>query len=421
MTRARPFPGNRGSPMALSLAYNAKSTTRKPNWANKLLLDEKGVAITNLANTLTILRDSPLVKDAFAYDEMLCAPMLISVLPGGTVPVSAALPRPVLDTDVVQLQEWLQHEALSKVARDTVHAAVDLRAREMAYHPVRQYLDGLVWDGTERLGTWLSTYLGADATPYAARIGELFFVSLVARIYNPGCKCDYMAVLEGPQGVRKSTACAIVGGEWFSDNLPDVTGGKDVSGHLLGKWLIEVGEMSALSKGESAQLKAFITRTTERYRPPYGRKEVIQPRQCVFIGTTNVGRYLRDETGGRRFWPVKVVRADTDALARDRDQLFAEAVRAYQAGARWWPDDAFEQAHIKPEQEARYEADAWEDAIAPWLSGRTRVNVTEVAQDCLGINVPKLGTSEQRRIGAVLSSLGWISGRDSQSRFYQRS
>jgi len=391
-------------------------------WINKAQRNEQGVPLGNIANAMLALREDQRVKDVFAYDEMLRAVMVAAPLPGDE-PEAVFTPRPVHDTDVSAVQEYLQLAGLERLGKDTTHQGVDLRAMERAFHPVRAYMSGLRRDGTKRLGKWLTTYLGVKPNDYATEIGIMFMVAVVARVFEPGCKCDYMLVLEGPQGARKSTVCMILGDIWFSDNLPDIrSAGKDVAQHLNGKLIIEVAEMSALDRAEAAALKAFITRTAERYRPSYGRKEVIEPRQCVFIGTTNKGVYLRDETGGRRFWPVKVGKIDIDALSRDRDQLFAEAVQSYQSGVKWWPDGDFERKHIQPEQEARYETDAWEQAVMLWLDGRDpatgashdhprqEVTILDTARGALHIDTPKLGTADQRRIAAILEHLGWIRG-----------
>ena len=382
-----------------------------PRWLRDCMRDDKGRIVVNLANAMTALRGAPELEGLFTYDQMLQAPLLNKEIPrveSNEEPGPPANPRPVTDADVSSLQEWLQRAGLARIGKDTTHQAVDLSAQEHSFHPVRDYLSGLTWDKRPRLQTWLSYYLGAEQSPYTAVIGEMFLISMVARIFHPGCKADHMPILQGPQGARKSTACAILGGAWFSDALPDVGAGKDVSQHLNGKWLIEVAEMHAMGRTEAAQLKSFITRETERYRPSYGRKEVIQPRQCVFIGTTNKSAYLRDETGGRRFWPVTVgTTIDTDALAADRDQLFAEAVHAYRAGTQWWPDGDFEREHIHPEQEARFEADAWEDSISEYLVNHSRVLIGQVGREALGLETPRLGTAEQRRIAAALDRLGW--------------
>jgi predicted P-loop ATPase len=375
-----------------------------PSWLRDAICDDRGMPLPILANVMTALRSDPKINGALAYDEMLCA-----VVFNGE--------RPVRDTDVTEMQEYLQRVGLWRVAKDTVHSAVDLRASERPFHPVRDYLSALRWDGHPRLNSWLSDYLGAEHTPYASRVGRMFLIGMVARIFKAGCQNDYTMILEGPQGEHKSTACRVLGGQWFSDNLPDLTSGKDVSQHLRGKWLLEVAEMHAMSKAEVAQLKAFITRTTERYRPSYGRKEVVEPRQCAFIGTTNKNVYLRDETGGRRFWPIITGNIDIMALERDRDQLFAEAVHAYRQGEEWWPDRWFEAEYIAAEQEARYEADAWEEIIAKWLSSKDRATVSEVAVEALHFEASRIGTADQRRITAILQRQGWQRGkRDGKGR-----
>jgi predicted P-loop ATPase len=254
--------------------------------------------------------------------------------------------------------------------------------------------------------------------PGVSGISRMFLVAMVARIYEPGCKADYMLVLEGEQGAGKSRACRILAGQWFSDSLSDIHH-KDAAQHLCGKWLIEVAELSATSRADAEALKAFISRSEERYRSSYGRKEVIEPRQCVFVGTTNRSVYLKDETGARRFWRVKVGRIDVNALRRDRDQLFAEAVDADHAGEQWWPDAKFDRQHTKPEQEARYEADPWEQTIANYIEGRSRVTVAEIAREALLIETNRIGTADQRRISGVLTSLGWKRGkREAHNRYY---
>ncbi len=389
-----------------------------PDWLAGAQLDHRETPIPNLANAMLGLRHVPALARAFAFDEMQRAAMLVAPIPNVLNRVEQQLPRLVTDTDAVQLQEWLQREGLTRISKETVHSAIDLRAQENAFHPVRSYLDSLRWDGEARVAAWLHRYMGAELTPYTSGIGKLFLIAMVARIFAPGCKSDYMLVFEGPQGARKSTACAILGGQWFSDNLPDVTAGKDVVQHLCGKWLVEIAEMASLSRAEDAALKAFLTRPVERYRPAYGRKEVIEPRQCVFVGTTNKSKYLRDETGGRRYWPVVVGTIDTDGLAMARDQLFAEAVHAYRAGEKWWPRSDFERLHIAGEQEDRFEEDVWQEVIKAYVSNATRVSVTEIAREALDIKVERVGTLEQRRIAAALQRLGWKAIKDYRGRGY---
>jgi predicted P-loop ATPase len=387
------------------------------DWLKECIKGAKGQGpLPNLANVMVALRSHPSLEHAFAHDEMLRTTMLMQER-GRQIE-----PRPVQDTDIFRLQEYVQRAGLKNVSADVVHAAVDLRGTECAFHPVRNYLETLRWDESPRLGNWLARYLGAQTTAYTEGIGRMFLISMMARIFQPGCKADYMPILEGPQAALKSTACRILGGAYFSDSLPDVTAGKDVSQHLRGKWLIEVSEMHAMGRAEATLLKAFITRQIEQYRPSYGRREVIEPRQCVFIGTTNRQTYLRDETGGRRFWPVRTGRVDVTALKRDRDQLFAEAATMYHKGIPWWPDRTFEQQHIQTEQEARFEQDAWEETVEQFLvSAPIKVTVGQVARVALGIENARLGRAEQNRIVAILERLDWCRGpREAKAKWWIR-
>lgn len=370
-------------------------------WGAKMLSKQGSPDfIPNVANVLVALRESKDYQGKLGYDEMLHT----ATVNAG----SAAAPawRPVDDSDVTLFQVALQRAGFLALSKDTTHQAVDQVCRENAYHPVCQYLAALKWDGKRRLDTWMAVYLGAEQTAYTTGIGRMFPISMVARVMSPGVKADCMPVLEGKQGSRKSTACRILAGEWFSDSLPDLSH-KDASQHLRGRWLIEVAEMSAMSRTDMNTLKSFMTRTEERYRPPHARKEVIEPRQCVFIGTTNQDRYLRDETGARRFWPVKVGTIDTDALVRDRDQLLAEARDAWQAGEKWWPDQNFEILHAQPEQDRRFEVDVWESLIARWVYGKDETTLSDLATCALGVRREDMDQAKQRRISAALRRLLW--------------
>jgi Virulence-associated protein E-like domain len=189
-------------------------------WLAQCVLGETGKPLAVLANALAAVR--AVMPHAFAYNEMLRAPLLMQPLEDRLEP----LPRPVTDVDVGIVQERLQHLGLKRLSKDIVHQAVDVRAHERRFHPVKDYLGGLQWDGVTRLADLFPNYFGAEVTPYTRAIGSMFLISMVARILEPGCKADHLPVIEGPQGTLKSSACQILGGDWFSDNLPDVTAGK---------------------------------------------------------------------------------------------------------------------------------------------------------------------------------------------------
>jgi hypothetical protein len=399
---------------------NEPKPKQNRDWYSLCQVSTKGTPLVNLANILLALRLDPAWDGVLRYDEMARVIMLMKPIP--KIPAEKTsqkfTPRPWQDNDVTTAQEWFQLAGLRNASRENIYHALDARARENAYHPVREYLDSLTWDKTPRLVSWLSKYIGTEDTAYTQAIGKMFLISAVARIYDPGCKCDYMLILEGDQGACKSTACKILGGDWFSDSIPDNVASKDASQHIRGKWMVEFGEMHAMGKSETTALKAFLTRPVEIYRPSYGRADVYEPRQCVFIGTTNRDDYLTDETGARRFWPVRVGEINIDALIKDRDQLFAEAVQLYRNGEPWYPSREFEAEHIKPQQEARYDTDIWDETIMRWLNSQTattlsngmetvRATPMDIARLALSLDIGRVGRAETNRIRKILTSHGW--------------
>lgn len=373
------------------------------SWRQDLSLTDEGKIRPTATNIGVILARHPAWQGVLVYDEF--ADSIITTRPPPWGEYEDTCPRAGVwtDQDDTRLGRWLLRTEGVDFKRD-LGPHVMVEALKHRRHPVREYLSSLAWDGEPRN---LADYLGAagQLAPLACR---WLMISAVARIYEPGCKVDTMAVLLGEQGRRKSTAIkAVFGAEWFSDTTIDLSN-KDSYLALRGKWCIEWAEFESASRFEQGRIKAFVSSPSDHYRPPYGKRAIQVPRQTVFCATSNHREVLKDETGGRRYWPFWCERIDDDGISRDRDQLWAQAVAEYRAGARWWPVTPDELAVCGEAQEDARSADAWETAIRRWLRERTatRVTIDEVASGALGIELARVGKAEQTRIGAIMCAPG---------------
>lgn len=357
------------------------------------------------------------VKGCFGFDEMLdrvvCLrrPRLHRSARAGF-----AVGEPLEDHHEVELVRWLERRAAHSYGTSTVHGLVDRVARvTRSFHPVRDYLTRLEWDGEVRLTNWLQRYAGAEDTRYHRCVGTWWLISAVARAFDPGCKVDHMLILEGAQGAGKSTTFRILGGDWFSDTeLPIGRGGPDAYQLLSGVWIYELAELSGMDFKQIEQVKAYLTSSTDKFRKSYGRNPGKKPRNTVFAGTTNSDRYLRDTTGNRRFWPVRIRGSDLEALAEDRDQLWAEAVVRYHAGEEWWPSSPEQVQMCVAAQRERTERDPWEDILTDWLLSNQRfgfVATTELFAKALDLPKAQQHAGNGRRLADAMSAIGWVRDR----------
>jgi predicted P-loop ATPase len=204
----------------------------------------------------------------------------------------------------------------------------------------------------------------------------------------------------------KSSALRVLGGPWFTDDIADL-GSKDAVLQTKGAWIIELAELDSLSRADVSKIKGFMSRTTDRIRPPYGRRLEESPRQCVFAGSVNHSTYLRDETGGRRFWPVQCSGISIEALLQDRDQLWAEAVVQFHAGAKWWLDTTELIREAEREQYDRFEADPWQEHIVRFIEDRASTSIDEILGQCLVKLVATWTQADKNRISRILTALGW--------------
>ena len=386
--------------------------------------NEKGILRHHIANTMTMMRNDPDWLGVLAYDEFRQEVILLKPIPrhDGYVETNFK-PRPITDTDITAAHEWFCLDNFPNVPRENIIHALQAAAKENSFHPVRDYLRSLSWDGIERLYEWLSTYCGARhrnsiELEYIQTVATKSLIAAVARVMSPGCKADHVPIIEGRQGIGKSTALLILAGEdWFSDNLPHDLTSKDAKDHLRGVWIIELPELGQLQKHEVEIIKAFITRREEKYRPAYGRFEIVYPRQCVFFGTTNSATYLRDDSGNRRFWPVHCDPAggmiDLDGLVRDRDQLWAEAVACFDAGELWHFTDAAVIEEATRQQAERYADDVWESKVLSYANGNEKFTTGDVLRNALDVETPRQDRAGQNRVAAILRSNGFESGRRS--------
>lgn len=330
------------------------------------------------------------------------------------------------DDDLVHCRSFLDHERLT-IRMNDLAGIVAAISKDHTVNPLKDAIKQLKWDGVPRIDggmtdegdsikPWMTEYLEADDIPVNKMFGRKWLVSAIARVMNPGAKADSLIVLEGAQGVKKSTAIKVLSDGlvpgYFTDEV-DKPGTKDAGLQLQGKWHIELGELSAMSRASVEEVKLWVARTVDRFRPPFGRSTVTYPRACIFSATTNpLGDtgYLKDPTGARRFWPVAVRYIDIERLRQDANQIWAEAVHMYKNGVTWWDETPEEKEMASQAQRSRLEHDPYVDAISDVLGVRTRVTMAQIMNG-LAIPIERQSNFTSRRITGAMERLGWISTR----------
>lgn len=313
-------------------------------------------------------------------------------------------PREWSDLDDMKIMYFLQRKVgLLRMSDDIVHKAVMVYADRTTKNEPRDWMNTLAWDGKERLENFFIECFGVNESNYARAASKNWWVGMVARIFQPGCKLDNMIILQGNQGKYKSTALSVIGGAWYAEAHESPTS-KDFYMGLHGKMIIEIADLDAFKRAEDTLIKKLLTCRSDRYRPPYGRASQDFLRQCIFVGTTNEEAFLKDHTGARRFWPFKTSHIDIDKIREDRDQLFAEAVHVFKNAGKWWEMPGGE---TEDEQESYRQTDEWESIVSDFVRMKEETTVREVALEGLRIEVSKLDPPVQRRIGKTLRVLGW--------------
>lgn len=338
---------------------------------------------------------------------------------------------PDLNDDALdELYLMLQREYAFKPTWEDFRRIVRSSARRARYHPVRDYLASLDWDGIERLDEWLIAYAGAADTPFVRAVGRIILIAAVRRVRQPGCKFDEMAVFESVEGRDKSTAWAtLASDDWFTDEAPLTAETRVVIERLRGQWIVECADLKGMRAADIEHLKAFLSRRIDAAAMKYERETTKYRRQCIFVGTTNEEDYLRSATGNRRFWPIRIERFDIPALQRDRDQLWAEAAYWETKGESIrLPEELWETA--RQEQAAREEIDSWDNLVSDWLEAELRdtrtildelyrTTIPDVAK-AIGIKPENIDTRVEKRLMRSMRRAGWEPYRSHGKRFWRQ-
>jgi len=367
-----------------------------------IVLSSQGSPIANVDNALRVIERHEPFNGIIWYDEF--HHKYLTKNTDGSI-------REWQDVDDLNMMGFMQRVlGLRRISDDMVRKAAIMYAHKHVQNEPRDWMSSLVWDGTSRLDTFFIHAFGAEDSEYIRAAARNFWLGMVARIFSPGCQVDNMVVLEGAQGAGKTRALRIIGGKWYTEANESVTD-KDFFMALHGKMIIEIAELDSFNRAEVTRIKQVVTCTTDRYRAPYGRTSQDNPRMSVFVGTTNETAYLRDNTGGRRFWPISCSSIDHAYIQESRDQLFAEAVHLFNIWKKsgdekdgWWLMPAEATLSV---QEQRRQDDEWETIITDYLKDRVEIRLHDLASDCLKIDASKLDRFVQHRIASIMRSLGW--------------
>lgn len=330
------------------------------------------------------------------------------------------------DKDIIKLKYYLSY-VNNEIDPNTnlIEEALVIVASEKTYHPVKKYLNGLKWDGVERLETWLVDLLGVDNNQYVRDISRKILCAAVKRIYEPGCKFDYMLIVEGDQGIGKSTFFNILGGEWYLDTqLNTSESKKEIVDVMQTAWIIEIADLAGFRKHEIENLRSFISRNIDKVRLSYARRSEYFPRQNIFIGTHNPSgnnEYLKDDTGNRRFWPVVATKIDIEKAKELRDQLWAEAVVKYKDEILYLNNQE-SIGILKELHREREPYDFFDRKIEEFINGKNIVNSEEIIRSVFGRNIEAINPREliaiKTKVGICLKNNGWKKGENEKRGWY---